>query len=115
MKMVFLNGTFNHFVVDGKNRRIKQSLRDFEKSDLVDFGTLVMQNLAVNSNQSCILEGIFRVDIFRGNDGQLTVNELETMDMAWYASREQDAARVVLFLEQYWETKIYECINRLLN
>lgn len=113
VKMVYLNGIFNHFVVDGGNtRRIKQSLSGFRKAELIEFGKVVMESLAC-SDESCILEGLFRVDIFKGNNGSLVVNELETMDMSWFSSNTQAYDRVILFLEEFWETKIYHCISKL--
>ena len=112
VKMVFLNKKFSHFCVDGKNRAVRLSLHGYEKEDLIKFGLQVMRKVEDRST-ACIVDGLFRVDVFKGNNGSLVVNELETMDLAYFSRIEQHSLTVLMFLQYYWEKKIYDCIAGL--
>ena len=113
VKMVFLNKKFSHFSVDGKNRAVKLSLQGYDRDELINFGLQVIQKVEERSNNACIVDGLFRVDVFKGNNGSLVVNELETMDLEYFSRVEQNPLSVLMFLQYYWEKKIYDCITGL--
>ena len=50
-------------------------------------------------------EGLVRVDVFMRQDGRLVVNEFESFEASVCGVDHQEA-KVVTFLENFWETKI---------
>jgi hypothetical protein len=50
-------------------------------------------------------EGLVRVDVFMRQDGRFVVNEFESFE-ASVCGIEYQEAKVVRFLERFWETKI---------
>jgi len=109
VKLVFLNGNFSH-VASAR----KCSLPGFTTEDLVSFAKEMLELLRSSSNH-CILDGIVRVDIFKSNSGHLVVNEFESLDALYTGTSESCTNNTDLFLNLYWEGKIYNSICALLS
>ena len=109
-RLCFLDGTFSHFVVIGG--KSVNSLKHYCATDLIDFASSVF--LLLKDEPTFILDGLVRIDIFEDDDERLVVNELESLDARYTASREFDA-KVASFLMDYWERHIYMAINILFS
>lgn len=80
-----------------------------ENAKLVDFAKSVMQCIAAHDEY--ILNGLVRVDVMQNNEGQLVLNELESLEARHDTLDETLSAECYSFLFQYWEKTIYECID----
>ena len=115
VKMIFLNFEFNHFA-STRGRNFVTRLPGYSEEDLIAFGYSVLEKLKSNNlGQVYILDGLVRIDIFKANSGELVLNEVESLEAGYQTSDAVSCARVDDFLHTYWETKIYDSINRLLN
>jgi hypothetical protein len=113
VKMIFLNRKFSHFVSpSARSSLITTSLQGFENVDLIRFGNEVVARLDEDVYET---RGLFRVDIFKSNHGNLVVNELESLDANYYSSNELIEPRVISFLENYWETLIHNSITNIMQ
>lgn len=114
-KLIFLNGTFSHFSghrSSGKNRTVIRSLPKHSEADLIAFAESAIAHLR-DSGVPFILDNIIRVDLFDNGDGRLVVNEFESLEAGYKTSDAAKNNEVYLFLEMYWESKIYESISNL--
>lgn len=115
VKMVYLNLEFSHFA-SSPSRNQATRLRGFNDDDLVSFGHTVLERLVSNSlDQVYILDGLVRIDIFKDNNGELVLNEVESLEAGYQTCDASSCARVDDFLHIYWERKIYDSINDLLQ
>jgi len=104
VKLVFLDGVYHH-TLSCTTKTITMSLAGVTDAELVHFATTVMQSLA--EHDEYILDGLVRVDVFKDNDGELVVNELESLEARTFTLNEGLANATQDFLEQYWEKKLY--------
>jgi len=62
-----------------------------------------------------VLDGMVRVDIFVSNEGKLVVNEIEGTEAVYFTTDTDREYATEHFLQNYWEKKIYHCVNELLS
>ena len=86
------------------------SLSGFRHEDLVRFGQCVMNCVSVHDEY--VLDGLVRVDIMRNNQGELVLNELESLEARHDTLDPVLSVSCSNFLSEYWEKVIYECIYK---
>lgn len=107
VKLVFLGGKFHH-IFQCSVGMIRMKMPDFDNASLVEFGTSVID--CVSHHDEYILSGLVRVDIMKNNDGQLVLNELESLEAGHATLDPVLSGACSRFLSEYWEKVIYECI-----
>jgi hypothetical protein len=105
-KICFLNKKYSHFVNGSK---CVKSFSNFSKHEIIAFASSALEALKHKEDQF-ILDGLVRVDIFKSNQGEMVVNELESLEAAFDSSSFLAVSQTKLFLQHYWESKIYEYI-----
>ena len=112
VKLVFFNGVFSH-IANGVGK--SASLQGYSTLDLANFACGIIDRLSKSSSVPFILDGLIRVDLFKGNEGELVVNELESLE-AMYSSQScsNGEDRIDNHLAYYWEMILYELICELL-
>ena len=108
--MVFLGGKYHH-TCSFAERNICKSLCGFSHDDLVTFATDCIRSVSMHNEY--ILDGLVRVDIFKNNEGTLVVNELESLEARYFTVNTTELGSSMKFLEDYWERKIYEYIEKI--
>ena len=115
VKMVYLNFEFNHFA-SSQSRKLVSRLPGYSDEDLIAFGHSVLERLRTNNLEQCyILDGLVRIDIFKSNSGELVLNEVESLEAGYQTLHAASCAKVDTFLQMYWQTKLYDSVNDLLN
>ena len=109
VKLCFLDRKFSHILSSAGHPK---SLSGFSKTDLITFAYNTLQYIS-DRDDSFILDGLVRVDLFRNNEGKLVVNELESLEAVYYSTALEEEGQTREFLQNYWATKIYDCINKL--
>ena len=107
VKIVFLGGEYGH-IMSCAVSSVQKSLPGIDQDVLIGFAKDVMRRIA--THHEYIVDGLVRVDVFKNNDGELVVNELESLE-ARYFTHGNKLQECQLFLEQYWERKILICIR----
>jgi hypothetical protein len=107
-KIVFLNGVYHHFL-SPSTHMTTGSFEGFTKDGIINFASEAFS--ALSRNDEYILDGLVRVDLFQNNEGLLVVNEFESLEARYYASQQEVMMDTEEFLNNYWERKIYECIQ----
>lgn len=112
VKLAFFNGVFSH-VANGMGK--PATLQGYSTSDLANFATGILDRLG-SSSTPFILDGLVRVDLFKSNEGELVVNELESLEAMYYShSCKQGEDRMRHHLVNYWEKLLYKLICDLLQ
>jgi hypothetical protein len=106
VKLVFLDKEYSHSV---RSNTTCMSFKGTTQEELVTFGNSVFEILKMHEHRF-IFDGLFRIDVFKTEDGKLVVNELESLEAEYFGS-DVEEARVAEFLKSYWEKKIYDCIS----
>jgi hypothetical protein len=109
VKLCFLNKKFSH-MHSGNN--VMKSLRSYTQEDLVRFAFQSLQSIA-SLNETYVLDGLIRVDMFRDSQGMLVINELESLEANFYSTKGVGEAQTSKFLRHYWYKKICESITEL--
>lgn len=101
-------------MANGTNKPVSLPAGNHSSEDCAAFGASVLKRLQSLREPHFILDGIVRVDLFCADDGRIVVNELESFE-AGYSSQSRPEAELEtnIFLENYWERKINECICSL--
>jgi hypothetical protein len=108
-KLCFLNKQFSHFVSSTTTRK---SLPGYTQKDLISFAQKALESLRVHED-TFILDGLLRVDLFKSNEGKLVVNELESLEACYFSSTLGESSQCDQYLEEYWEIQINECLCNL--
>ena len=109
VKLVFLDGVYHH-IMSSTIKAVTMSLTGVTEGQIIQFATSVVQSLA--GHEHYILDGLVRVDVFKDNEGELVVNELESLEARSFTLNEALASSTQEFLEQYWEKKLYTMIKQ---
>jgi hypothetical protein len=112
-KLVFHNGVFHHFLSPASSKKITCSFPGYSTDDLVNFTTTALHHLS--SYDENIVDGVIRVDIFKNDEGKLVVNEFESLEARFFATKQAVTMETEAFLIEYWEKKIYASIGSLPN
>jgi hypothetical protein len=105
VKVVFLNKKYSHIAMTSTGST-RKSHGPFTTETVVKFAERALHQLSCAMPGIAILDGLVRVDIFKSNQGQLVVNEFESLD-AEYASTDLNAELATTsFLQNYWEMKL---------
>jgi hypothetical protein len=78
---------------------------------LQTFGENVLAHMAVHDHY--ILDGVVRVYVFRNCDGDLVVNELESLEASCPTNCLLESTKLSSFRVLYWESIIYSCFESL--
>ena len=95
------------FVFIAKMNNTVRSLPPFTTEDVILAAGIIECMAAIDS---FIVDGIVRFDISKSNDNKLVLNQFESLEANYYGDGEGNVRE---FVEQYWEHKIYDCINSL--
>ena len=112
VKLIFLNGVYHHTVSCAVNS-VQMSFTGVTTAQLLDFASSVMRS--ISDREEYIIDGLVRVDLFRNNDGELVVNELESLEARYFTTTANCLISCENFLKEYWEKKIYSCIDSFLE
>jgi len=112
VKLIFLGGEFHH-IMSCSMSNVVTRLHGFCDNDLISFATAAIRHLSEHSEY--ILDGLVRVDIFKNNEGNLVVNEFESLEARYFTGNASVHGNCCTFLEKYWKKKIYQSIIFLLN
>ena len=108
VKLIFLNGEYSHSLSTTVSS-VKMSFPDIDETDMIAFATSVLQTVA--QHDEYILDGLVRVDLFRNDEGELVVNELEGLEARFFTTVTNKLTDCQHWLENYWEKKILTCIE----
>lgn len=112
VKMVFLNKRFSHMVSGGSS--LKKSFPGHDTNALIAFGNSIIARIA--EIPKFVTDGVIRVDVFYSlNHDKLVLNELESLEAAYYSTDTAKEDEVLSFLQFYWECKIYESFANVCN
>jgi hypothetical protein len=111
VKLVFVGGQFQYFMSCPKKTRVYQSFTDFTSDELVSFATTAIQ--CISAHEQYIIDGVVRVDIFTNNEGNLVVNDFESLEARIFTSSSTKLCACTQLLHIYWEKKIYTCLKSL--
>ena len=107
VKICFLNKCYSHIVM--MSTGTKRALGSFSEKQIVAFAYKALLSLKDMEN-TFVLNGLIRVDVFLSNANTLVVNELESLDATYYSTNFEGPGKVDLFLEKYWERQMYNNI-----
>ena len=110
-KLVFIDRKFFH-ISSHSSRLVVQKLPGITQEEMIDFATDALDALH-DSGKSVILDGVVRVDILKGNDGRLVVNEFESLEARRFTLNTNHQHNVNAQIILYWEQKAYDCLNSL--
>ena len=108
VKLIFLNGIYHHTMSCAVSS-VQMSFTGISAAQLIDFANSVMES--ISAHEEYIVDGLVRIDLFRNNAGELVVNELESLEARYFTLDSNILASCVTFLQEYWEKKIYSCID----
>ena len=112
-KMVVTNGTVLYEAKIGSYS--KNRVKGFPcKDDRINFANEVFQKFQMNCPRA-ITDGLLRIDIFCTASGKLVVNELESLDAAYYSTNYGLEITTTSFLIQYWREKILLLVSKFVN
>jgi hypothetical protein len=112
VKLIFLDGIYHHSMSCAISS-VSMSFTGVSHDELIIFANSVLES--ISAHEEYIIDGLVRVDIFRNNDGELVVNELESLEARYFTSTASHLASCERFLEEYWEKKVYSCIDSYLE
>jgi len=108
-KIVFIGETFSHTIPNAKGTGEgfceEPILRAFAEAALVSIKS---------SCAETITDGLFRVDIMKRANGNLVVNEFESLEAIAYSKMHHSHEQLIVsFLENYWTDIIVKIIHEL--
>ena len=109
-KLVFLNGVFHHFL-GPCNHKIVKTLGSHKPAKIIEFASEALATLSLN--EDVIVDGLIRVDVFVNNEDCLVLNEFESLEARYFNSKQEVMIDTKVFLINYWETKIYQCLKMI--
>ena len=104
-KVILWNGQAQF--VCGSSKGLKQLKGEKE---LMDFAESACKQLNNRTNKAFLSDGITRVDLFCTKDGNLIVNEFESLD-ANYSSTESNQSKTAQLIQQYYVDILSKLIN----
>ena len=108
-KLVFIGGNFSHIIPNSKGTGEgfcdENVLRAFAESAVLSIKS---------SCPETITDGLFRVDIMRRANGNLVVNEFESLEAIAYARMHHSHEQLIVsFLQNYWTNVIMSIVSEL--
>lgn len=94
VKLEFLGGQYKYFMSCDVST-VTKSLPGHSNEDIIFFAAQALHD-------ECIVDGLVRVDIFSNNEGNLVVNELESLEARWFTRGDTHFAKSETFLQKYW-------------
>lgn len=92
---------------------IKMELEGYTKVEFITFGLSALQKIHEADRDTYILDGLVRVDIFKNNEGNLVVNEFESLEARHFSNNHCKVIGVTDYLRLYWREKLYKCVCEL--
>jgi hypothetical protein len=107
-KLIFVSGVYHHFL-GPSSRQMRHSLRGTSGEDLIGFATRALE--IISTSEDVVVDGLVRVDLFKNNEGNIVVNEFESLEARYFSSSQEVMMDTERFLTAYWESKIYLSIK----
>lgn len=110
VKLVFLGGKFK-FISSCNIGSVYKSMNDCSDDELISFATDAVE--CISKYDKYVVDGVVRVDVLKNNQGELVVNELESLEARRFTADVVLQGNCNNFLETFWQKKIYDCIALL--
>ena len=113
-KVVVLNGKASHLLPQSAGVRLGgKGVRGFSAyphTDLFQFAELAVELLRERCPGSHT-EGLMRVDVMQTGDGNMIVNEFESLEALYMSAASNQTDRTVTFLREYWAERVFDAIE----